>query len=38
MWRGLVAEALRGQVHVRCEMHDCLSGDSPCRVLIKLSS
>jgi predicted ArsR family transcriptional regulator len=38
MWRGLVAEALQGQVHVRCETHDCLSGDSPCRVVVDLSA
>jgi predicted ArsR family transcriptional regulator len=38
MWRGLIAEALQGQAHVRCETHDCLLGDSPCRVLVELSS
>jgi len=38
MWRGLTAEALQGQAHVRCETHDCLLGDSPCRVLVELSS
>jgi predicted ArsR family transcriptional regulator len=38
MWRGLVAEALQGQANVRCETHDCLSGDSPCRIAVELSS
>jgi predicted ArsR family transcriptional regulator len=37
MWRGLVAEALQGRAHVRCETHHCLSGDSPCRVRVELS-
>ena len=36
MWRGLVGEALRDAGDVRCETHDCLSGDSPCRIAIRL--
>ena len=38
MWRGLVGEALQGRACVRCEMHDCLSSDSPCRVVVSLSA
>jgi predicted ArsR family transcriptional regulator len=38
MWSGLVGEALRDANGVRCETHDCLSGDSPCRVAIRLSA
>jgi predicted ArsR family transcriptional regulator len=38
MWRGLVAEALPGATGVRCETHDCLSGDSPCRIVIQVSA
>ena len=38
MWRGLVGEALQGNARVRCETHDCLSGDSPCRIAIDLSA
>lgn len=36
MWRGLVAEALEPAkaMDVRCETHDCLAGDAPCRVVI----
>jgi predicted ArsR family transcriptional regulator len=38
MWRGLVVAALRGAnaADVRCETHECLAGDSACRVLISL--
>jgi predicted ArsR family transcriptional regulator len=37
MWRGLVGEALRG-ASVRCATNDCLSGDSPCRVVVNVSA
>src|SRR5919108_2037784 len=30
MWRGLVGEAVRNCESVRCDTHDCLSGDAPC--------
>jgi predicted ArsR family transcriptional regulator len=36
MWRGLVAEGLTLGAGARCETHDCLSADSPCRVVIQL--
>ena len=36
MWRGLVEEALRRPAEARCETHDCLSGDAPCRVKVEL--
>jgi predicted ArsR family transcriptional regulator len=38
MWRGLVAEALRGEdvAAVRCETHECLAQDAPCRVVVRL--
>jgi predicted ArsR family transcriptional regulator len=38
MWRGLVGEALRDANGLRCETHDCQSGDSPCRVTVELSA
>jgi predicted ArsR family transcriptional regulator len=40
MWRGLVAGALQGldPSGVRCETHECLSGNAPCRILIRLAS
>ena len=38
MWRGLLGEALRDAGDVRCETHDCMSGDSPCRIAIRLSA
>jgi len=37
MWRGLVAEALEHGAGARCETHDCLSAESPCRIVIELS-
>ena len=36
MWRGLVAEGLAHRAGARCATHDCLSADSPCRVVIQL--
>ena len=38
MWRGLLAGALQGldPSGVRCETHECLSGNAPCRILIRL--
>jgi len=36
MWRGLVEEALRRPAEARCETHDCLLGDAPCRVKVEL--
>jgi predicted ArsR family transcriptional regulator len=36
MWRGLVQEALRDATNIRCETHDCLSGNSPCRIAVAL--
>jgi len=38
MWCGLVEGALPGAKGLRCETHDCLSGESPCHVEIKLSA
>jgi predicted ArsR family transcriptional regulator len=40
MWRGLVAEALRGLdvADVRCETHECLAPDTPCRIFVRLST
>lgn len=38
MWRGLVCAGLQGKAEVRCETHDCLSGDSPCRISVELSA
>jgi predicted ArsR family transcriptional regulator len=38
MWRGLVGAALQNANGVRCETHDCLSGDVPCRVVVELSA
>ena len=38
MWRGLVEEALQGKARVHCETHDCLSGDSPCRIAVQFSA
>ena len=38
MWRGLVGEALAHGAGVRCETHDCLSAESPCRIVIELSA
>jgi predicted ArsR family transcriptional regulator len=37
MWRGLVAAGLEHGSGARCETHDCLSDDSPCRIVIELS-
>jgi predicted ArsR family transcriptional regulator len=37
MWRGLLAEGLRHGAGARCETHDCLSGDSRCRIVIDVS-
>jgi predicted ArsR family transcriptional regulator len=40
MWRGLVAGALQGldPSGVGCETHECLAGNAPCRILIRLVS
>jgi predicted ArsR family transcriptional regulator len=38
MWHGLLGETLRDARAVRCETHDCLSGNSPCRIAIQLSA
>jgi predicted ArsR family transcriptional regulator len=37
MWRGLVTSSLEGVETVRCETHDCLTPDGPCRVLVRFS-
>jgi predicted ArsR family transcriptional regulator len=40
MWRGLVAGALQGldPSGVRCETHECLARNAPCRILIWFAS
>ena len=38
MWQSLVGAALDdGTTTVRCETHDCLSTDRPCRIVVELS-